>query len=78
MHDRLGNMLGPAKAHLCVDCGGRAAEWSYKGSDPSEKTDPRRPDAGPYSTDPEFYVPRCVSCHRRFDNARKREAALAS
>ena len=71
MHYRLARMLGAASAHACLDCSAPGAEWSYTGEDPAEVTDQRRPDAGPYSTDPAFYIPRCISCHRCFDARRK-------
>lgn len=29
----------------------------------------------PFSTDPNHYVPRCKSCHKRFDMARRRRDA---
>lgn len=63
VHVRLRTERGPAAAHPCVDCYGRAAHWSYDHADPDEKQSSH----GHYSTDPEHYQPRCVSCHKRFD-----------
>ena len=62
-HMRVRNTRGPAKELNCVDCGEKAAHWSYDHNDPQEISDPR----GPYSLDPEHYEPRCVPCHKRFD-----------
>jgi hypothetical protein len=71
-HRRVARLRGLAADQQCVDCGGSARQWSYNHLDPSEK---RAPNGFRYSTDPHFYVPRCVSCHRYFDLAEsKREA----
>ena len=71
-HTRIRYTRGPASKFRCKDCGGRAAHWSYNHQDPAERTDPR---LGRYSTNPDFYEPRCVSCHSWFD---RRERALIS
>lgn len=55
VHVRLRTRIGPASAFACADCGGPAAHWSYK-----HKTG--------YSEDLADYEPRCVPCHRIFDN----------
>ena len=64
---------GNANQHRCVDCGGQASEWSYRGGDPDElTTDPtvRREHPGlHYSADPDYYEPRCKPCHRRMDDS---------
>lgn len=44
------------------------AQWSYTHDDPNGLTS----GVGSYSSRLEFYVPRCVSCHKRFDLARKK------
>lgn len=68
-HTRVRRKLGPAKNRLCVDCGQRAAEWSYNHQDPNEITGPCRTGGMMlvYSTDPDHYEARCKPCHRLFD-----------
>jgi len=64
-HGRVQTDRGPADAHPCVDCGLPARQWSYGHDDPDELLE-----AGlPYSLDPWHYVPRCVPCHKRVDDA---------
>lgn len=67
IHKRLSRTRGPASQQVCVDCGGEAREWSYDGLDDDQLIDPAHNSA--YSLDLAHYVARCVSCHRRFDNA---------
>jgi hypothetical protein len=65
-HSRLLRARGSATTHSCVGCGSPARDWSYDNNDPDERTS----DKGlRYSVHPEHYVPRCRSCHRRFDHA---------
>jgi len=64
-HQRVYRAKGKASAHSCIDCGDRAAHWSYDLLDPDERVG----DEGRYSIDPEHYVARCVSCHSAFDRA---------
>lgn len=68
-HDRVIRLKGSASTHVCVDCGGGAAHWSYDHTDPSELTTLRDGCLIRYSADPQRYVPRCVPCHKRFDLA---------
>ena len=70
-HDRVRRANGSASGHACVDCGGRAAQWSYDHEDPDE-IQASGLSAGPisYSVKPEHYVPRCISCHKLFDLSR--------
>jgi hypothetical protein len=63
MHLRVVRERGPAKDQTCVDCGCAAAQWSYDRSCAEERTS----SFGPYSTHVERYVPRCISCHKKFD-----------
>lgn len=76
VHQRLHKARGKASSHSCVDCGGRAAHWSYDHTDPDERFDPEK---GPYSIDINRYDPRCVRCHKRFDldflKAKRQESA---
>ena len=71
-HGRVVRDRGRANRFKCVDCGGRAAHWSYDHNDPHELTLPREARKGglPYSLNSEMYSPRCVPCHKAFDLAR--------
>jgi hypothetical protein len=64
-HIRVRRARGKASAYRCVGCGGAAAQWSYDHQDPAELNSKD----GPYSAEPEHYVPRCVPCHKRHDLA---------
>ena len=68
--------MGKASAHVCVDCGEQAKEWSYDGGCPHELTDPRR--GLRYSPDPARYSPRCAPCHMTQDRIRDELGRLAS
>lgn len=75
-HIRLRASRGPARHHLCVDCGHRAGDWSYAGGAPDERSDTTGANAGhPFSLNMAFYVPRCRPCHLRFDRRREARAA---
>jgi hypothetical protein len=66
LHQRIARERGRASEFDCVDCAGKAQEWSYDGSDPNEKRD-----AGmAYSLDTNRYEPRCAPCHRTHDGNR--------
>lgn len=69
-HLRVVSMRGKAAAHACVDCGKAADDWSYRYGDPNELTGSN---GCPYSPDPDYYEPRCKSCHRRYDKAKRTE-----
>lgn len=64
-HKRMYWTGGSASNYACVDCGGRAADWSYDNADPDELThhDGRR-----FSASSEHYQPRCKKCHGAFDS----------
>jgi hypothetical protein len=64
-HYKVRRLRGSVRNHPCRHCGDPAREWAYDHADPRERNDPRR--GGPYSLDPDHYIPLCVSCHRRFD-----------
>lgn len=71
-HWRVKSIHGSARNHSCVDCGGTARDWSYRGGDPMERT---CPDNGcKYSLSPDYYEPRCVPCHRAYDNPARNRA----
>jgi hypothetical protein len=67
VHERLRTRRGPARRHPCVDCGLPARHWSYDRTDPDERHMVIGAKRYPYSMDETRYVPRCVSCHSRFD-----------
>jgi hypothetical protein len=75
MHRRVRVERGSAKRQRCVDCDGRAYEWSYDHTDPDECEEVVRGYLVTYSLDAAYYTPRCKSCHVRYDKARKRAAA---
>lgn len=63
-HARVEADRGRACEHSCIDCGGRAENWSYDHADPNELRNAR---GLPYSPHTMHYAPRCLSCHARFD-----------
>ena len=65
-HKRVAAARGPAADHECVDCGGAALDWSFRGI----HCETRMIDATnrPYCTHVEHYDPRCRDCHNRFDH----------
>lgn len=70
-HRRVEAARGHASSYACEDCGRPAAEWSYSHGDPAElialvNGKPRR-----YSAESDFYVARCIPCHRAFDRAHR-------
>jgi hypothetical protein len=73
VHARLRCDRGPASENVCVDCGGRARDWSYEGNAPDERADA---DGVPYTPDHSYYVPRCGECHRRQHAAQRAAAGL--
>lgn len=70
-HQRLSARQGSASDRPCVDCGSQAKHWSYNHSDANERIEHGISANGiAYSTNPEHYSPRCVSCHKAFDLGR--------
>lgn len=65
VHKRLEKDRGLAREHACVDCGGRAAHWSYDHLDIDERSSGKME----YSVKQEHYDPRCLRCHHAFDIA---------
>jgi hypothetical protein len=66
-HLRIRSARGVARDRPCVDCGGPAAHWSYcYTAGDRERIDPKTGSA--YSPDPAHYSPRCIPCHRNFDD----------
>ena len=68
MHQSIARNRGNASDHSCVDCGNRAAHWSYNHECPDEQMDKR----GVWCPHPEHYSPRCISCHRAHDGTTPR------
>lgn len=64
-HAMLRRRRGRPESHACVDCGATAEEWSYDGGDPEERIDPDR--GAPFTRNLDYYSPRCVRCHRFYD-----------
>lgn len=62
-HFRTRKAKGRAADQQCEHCGGQALHWAYDHSDPGEKVAPE----GPYSPNPDHYIPLCVPCHSTFD-----------
>ena len=70
-HSRLRQQRGPASERTCIDCGGQAADWSYRGGSPKEIVGVTQHGyVLPWSPDPADYDPRCRNCHRNFDLGR--------
>lgn len=72
VHQRIRARRGFAKDRKCVDCGGRAAHWSYNNRSPVEREGANEGRAVRYSPLLCDYEPRCVSCHKQFDLAARR------
>ena len=64
VHFRLKAERGPASQRRCVDCGDRAAHWSYGYGSQDEQVDDR---SMAFSSDLSYYHPRCVRCHKAYD-----------
>lgn len=65
LHLRLKRCRGLASLQPCVDCGGRADDWSCR-HDAQHLVDEQ---GRYYSLDLDAYEPRCKSCHKRYDSA---------
>jgi hypothetical protein len=72
-HRRLIVARGPARDHLCVDCGSAATEWALRHNTPASRV--LRSDRGksPYSLDLGDYDPRCTACHRTYDLGKSKD-----
>jgi hypothetical protein len=62
-HYRVKRAKGRAAEYRCVVCGKKAAHWAYNHGDPNQI----QSELGPYSPNPDFYLPMCVKCHKKFD-----------
>jgi hypothetical protein len=72
LHGRIRAARGPAKEHRCVDCGGKARDWSYNHSGIGEYMAWSKV-MGPLPASNDFYQyePRCKLCHMIFDHNRE-------
>lgn len=69
-HQRCTALWGSVRQYPCINCGEQAREWAYDGTDPTQLYE--KSGTGSwlfYSVYPEFYMPMCIKCHRRRDNA---------
>lgn len=66
-HNLIRRRRGKAVLFVCVDCGGPAEEWSYDHNDPDERTRLHGGHLVTFSRNPDCYSPRCVRCHRIYD-----------
>lgn len=76
-HGRVASAKGKADQYPCVDCGQAAGQWSYVGGAPDEKQQPWVYPHGAattvrFSSNPDYYVPRCRGCHNVFDKNEKK------
>lgn len=72
-HRRVYETRGNPGAHTCVDCDRVAEEWSYTHGSDDERVDHNHcGSAVVYSLNPDDYSPRCKSCHRAADAARRK------
>jgi hypothetical protein len=63
-HQRLRRtLLGQPADHACIDCDQPAAEWSYQGDCPEERTELMDGWLARYCLHAEHYLPRCVLHH---------------
>lgn len=70
-HHRIRRRAGSARNQTCVDCDGRASDWSYVGGDPDELSERINGSLLAYSLNQSLYVPRCRSCHKSYDLGRR-------
>ena len=73
VHKRLLRDIGKATQFDCSDCGNQAEEWSYNGGAPDESWWNRDGIWMAYTTNQNYYSPRCKKCHRRHDESLTRE-----
>lgn len=68
-HAYVKRIKGVAREHKCK-CGARAAHWAYNHEDPNEYVATGiSASPTPYSMNPAYYKPMCVSCHKKMDLA---------
>jgi hypothetical protein len=65
-HWRVRAVHGRAVEQECRHCGRAASHWAYDNADPAEQ---RHSDGRRYSSNPDHYLPLCVSCHKKHDAA---------
>lgn len=80
-HDRVHRERGPAREHPCAcGCGRRAEDWALLHGAPGRRQQhqPGRDHGAWLSANPFEYQPMAKSCHKLYDNARRRELAEAA
>lgn len=81
VHLRLRNWRGPARNYTCVDCGGRAEQWSLNNDTANivygEYHSHGLTCIGAYSYDTEDYSPRCIECHLKHDGKSFKECGFS-
>jgi hypothetical protein len=70
VHRAVKDIHGPAKLHDCAFCSRDAHDWAYNHRDSNEGV--AKYNSCAYSNDPNFYIPLCRPCHRRFDKKHRR------
>lgn len=68
-HKRVARHRGRADQFTCTSCSQAAAQWAYIHGSVGELTDAET--GNPYSGNVNDYTPMCVSCHIRYDRARR-------
>ena len=79
-HNWLGDKIGYKNAHLrvkrargvpsnypCAHCSAPAHDWAYDHTDPAPLIGEHRGSLLKYSGDPNYYIPLCTPCHKKFD-----------
>ena len=78
-HRRLRRAKGSARQYACTHCAERQAlQWAFIHGSPGEKPAGVQRNGrphGPYSLNPDEYMPLCASCHKLYDNAHRRRVA---
>lgn len=65
---RVKKVYGSATQYPCLDCDAPADHWTYDHTDHQERMGSNN---CPYSLNTKHYVPRCTSCHAKFDRIHK-------
>ena len=68
-HGYITDVRGRARDHACIDCAGRAYDWSYVGGYPDERvtSDSEQSERRWCLHAAEHYEPRCRKCHGKLD-----------
>jgi len=74
-HSRTQAARGVARLHHCIDCGGRAEDWSLRRTAARLRFEQLGTYTLAYSPDPADYDPRCKPCHAVYDRDGRRDRA---